>query len=227
VEKKISLLPIPETKISQKLIPVSTRKREPDNILNDLKMIARELHKDEKVRKVVINELPTILQKNADRDRNGKLILSGSKNRYGLKQFIFDLLINNEIDLVRKILKYFRLQYIDIADFLFDFPKYAMDQSLLFNYFMSGIDADWSELQEIMESVSESWILEEKLTLLTLLLNVSVSVGNDFLNEILVEVWRTWRDSVQEELDEMEDEDIDNKDQIINLVENLDILSIR
>ena len=127
-----------------------------------------------------------------------------------------------------KILNFFNLQYIDIADFLFDFPKYAMDESLLFNYFMSGpIDTDWSELQEIMESVNESWILEEKLNLLILLLGVATSTGNEFLSEILIEVWRTWRDNAQEELDEMEDEDIEEKDKIIDMVQMLDTLSIR
>ena len=228
---KNALLPVPESKISKKSIPVPAkslpvRRRENDDILTNLKMLARELHRDEKTKRVVIDSLPIILEKNADRKGN-KLILSGSRNRYGIKQFIFDLIINNEIDLVMKILSFFRLQYIDIADFLFDFPKYAMDESLLFNYFMSGpIDTDWSELQEIMESVNESWILEEKLNLLILLLGVATSTGNDFLSEILVEVWRTWRDNVQEELDEMED-DIEEKDKIIDAVLMLDTLSIR
>jgi hypothetical protein len=242
---KKELLPIPKNALSSpkkslpvparenisldkfKSLSVPARKRESDDILTNLKMLARELHRDEKTKRIVIDSLPIILEKNADRDRNGNLILSGSKNRYGLKQFIFDLLINNEINLVMRILGFFRLQYIDIADLLFDFPKYAMDESLLFNYFMSGpADTDWSELSEIMESVNESWILEEKLNLLILLLGVATSTGNEFLSEILIEVWRTWRDNAQEELDEMED-DIEEKDKIIELVLMLDTLSIR
>ena len=83
---KKELLPIPESIISKKLLPiprslpVPARRKETDDILTNLRMLARELHRDEKTKRVVIDTLPIILEKNADRKGN-KLVLSGSRNR--------------------------------------------------------------------------------------------------------------------------------------------------
>ena len=244
---KTKLLPIPnksEDKSSSKLLPIPNRpglsssrtpsllpipnriRSEKDNILTNLKMIAREIPKDENVRKVVINSLSTILEKNADYDGNN-YIMSGSKNKYGIKQFVLDLLINNEIDLIMRILKFFNFKYIDIAEFLFDFPTYANDESLIINYFINAPpDTDWTILDDVLQTVNENWLLEDKLKLIILLFSSAIAVGNDFIVEILTEVFTVWRESVQEEIDDIEDSE-EEKDRIINLVEIIDTLSIR
>ena len=229
------LLPIPDrpglsSSRTPNLLPIPNRtsKKSDDNILTNLKMIAREIPKDQNVKKVVINSLSTILEKNADYDGNN-YVISGSKNKYGIKQFVLDLLINNEIDLVMKVLEFFNLKYIDIAEFLFDFSTYANNESLLFNYFINAdpSDTDWTLLDDILqETVNEGWILEEKLKLMILLITSSTAVGNDFLTEILIEIFNNWRESVQEEIDEIED-NMEEKDRIIDLVEIIDTLSIR
>jgi hypothetical protein len=223
---KLGLLPIPKgalSSISRKITPV---KSEEENILTNLKMIARELHRDEGVKKVVINTLSTILQKNADYDGKS-YIITGDKNKYGIKQFILDLLINNEIDLVMKILKFFKLKYIDIAEFLFDFPKYATNESLIINYFINAPpNTDWLELETALEIVYSDWIIEDKLKLMIILLSSAVAVGNDLIIEVLTETFNNWREGIQEEIDEIED-DFDEKDKLIDLVEIIDTLSIR
>ena len=135
-------------------------------------------------------------------------------------------MINDELDLVMKILKFFKLKYIDIAEFLFDFPKYAMDESLLFNYFINGDqNVDWLELENIMEDVYSNWVIKDKLNLMILLLNSAIAVGNDFISEILISIFQSWRDGVQEEIEELDD--YEEKDKLIDLVEVLDVLSIR
>jgi len=226
---KTGLLPIPKTGLSspKRITPkIPTRRSEDEDLLTNLKMIAREIPKDEKVKKVVIDNLSTILQKNANKDRKGNPILSGNKNRYGIKQFIFDLLINNEIDLVMQILKFFKLEYIDIAEFLFDFPTYANNESLIINYFLGADPAtDWAELSNILETVYESWIIEDKLKLLILLFSSAIAVGNDLLVGVLTETFDSWKQGIQEEIDDMED--FEEKDKIIDLVEIIDTLSIR
>ena len=238
VEGNKSLLPVPirSRDISTKskassLSPmpnrISRKSDEEDNILTNLKMIVRELHKDAKVKKIVIDTLSTILEKNADR-RGNKLIISGGKNRYGIKQFILDLLINNEIDLVMRILKFFGLEYIDIAGFLFDFPTYANNETLIVNYFINADpNTDWTQLDDVLQDVYENWVIEEKLKLLILLISSSIAVGGDFITEILTEIFNNWREGIQEEIDELEDEDIEEKDRLIDLVEIIDTLSIR
>lgn len=229
---KEKLLPIPKTRLSPvpkgALSPIPNRiKPEEKNILTDLKAIARELHRDAKVKKVVIDSLSTILEKNAIYDKkSNSYVLSGSKNKYGIKQFILDLLINNELDLIMKILRFFKLKYIDIAEFLFDFPKYATNENLIFNYFINADpDTDWVLLENILENVYSNWVVDDKLNLMILLLNSAVAVGNEFISEILISIFQSWREGIQEEIDEIED--FEEKDAIINQVEILDTLSIR
>lgn len=226
--KKVpKLLPIPKGALL--LIPnrIKSIKSEEENLLTNLKMIARELHRDDKVKKVVIDTLPTILEKNAIYDKkNNSYIITGSKNKYGIKQFILDLLINNEIDLAMKVLAFFKLKYIDIVEFLFDFPTYAINESLIINYFINADPStDWLVLVDILETVNENWVIEDKLKVLTILLSSAIAVSNDFLTEILIETFNNWREGVQQEIDDLED--IEEKDKIIDLVEILDVLSIR
>ena len=223
--QRLGLLPIPKSALSsgRRVGPVSKKS---DDILTNLRMIAREIPKDDKVRKVVTDTLSIILQKNADYKGN-KFIISGSKNKYGIKQFVFDLLINEEIDLVMRILEFFGLKYIDIAELLFDFPTYANNESLMINYFINAPpETDWTLLDDILQSVYENWIIEDKLKLIILLTTSAIAVGNDFLIEILVEIFNNWRDGIQEEIDEIED-DYEQKDRLIDLVEIIDTLSIR
>ncbi len=234
-EPRLGLLPIPKSRLTStpksELLPISkqgllsSKKSDDEDLLMNLKMIAREIPKDAKVKKVVLDSLSIILQKNADY-RGNRHVISGGRNKYGIKQFILDLLINNEIDIVMKILDFFGLQYIDIANFLFDFPSYATNESLIINYFINAPpETDWFMLSDILQDVYGDWVIEEKLKLLIILLSASTAVGNEFVTEILVEVGRGWKDGLQEEIDEIED--IEEKDKIIDLVEVLDTLSIR
>ncbi len=219
---KLGLLPIPKSRLSVG----SSKKSEDEDVLMNLKVIAREIPRDPKVKRVVLDSLTIILQKNANY-KNGTYTLSGSKNKYGIKQFILDLLIDNEIDLVMSILDFFGLQYIDISDFLFDFPKYATNESLMINYFINAPpETDWFILNDVLENVYENFLVEDKLKLLTLLISSAVAVGSNLIEEILGEVWRSWRDGIQEEIDEIED-DYKQKDALIDQVEVLDTLSIR
>ena len=232
------LLPIPNRMSSQsKLLPIPKRefsripkKAEDENILTNLKKIALNLHKNEDLKREVFRSLPVILRKNADYDKKSNtILLSGDKKKYGIKQFIFDLLIDDEIELVMKIIEFFDLKYIDIAEYLLDFPNYAMNESLIINYFINApIDTDWSVLEMLFDDIYSNWILEEKLNLLILFTGSAVVVGNDFLLDILSIISNNWRKGIQQEIDEMEEEaEEEEKDKIINLVETLDMVLIR
>jgi hypothetical protein len=59
-----------------------------------------------------------------------------------------------------------------------------------------------------------------------ILLSSAVAVGNDLIIEVLTETFNNWREGIQEEIDEIED-DFDEKDKLIDLVEIIDTLSIR
>lgn len=233
--QKLGLLPIPKSRLSSgsELLPIpkqglpsrTSKKSENENPLMNLKIIAREIPRDAGVKKVVLDSLSIILQKNADY-KNNRYLISGTRNKYGIKQFVLDLMINNEVDLVMKILDFFGLQYIDIADFLFDFPSYATNESLIINYFINAPpETDWFVLNDILQDVYGDWVIKDKINLLIILLSSAVAVGNELLTEILVEVGRNWKDGLQGEIDEIDD--IEEKDEIIDLVETLDTLSIR
>jgi hypothetical protein len=228
------ILPIPkragESLIKKELVIPRRAEPKEDDVLTNLRQIARELPRDKNVKRVFMQSLNIILQKNADRDRRGNYILSGNERRYGLKQFILDSLINDELELVNSILKFFGLKYEDIVTFLFDFPRYAMNESLIFNFFINAPqDIDWFGLLEVpMDELYSNWVIKDKLQMMTILLSSAVAVGNDFLAETLVEIWNSWKEGIQEEIDEMEeDEDVETKDELINMVEVIDIRSIR
>lgn len=228
---KRDLLPIPSEKRSvegtKSLLPISSIKKKEDDLLMNLKMIAKEIPKDKKVKKVVMDSLNIILQKNSDYDGES-YTMSGTEKRYGTKQFVFDLLINEEIDLVTNILDFYGLQYIDILKFLFDFKKYITNESLIINYFINAPpNTNWLELEDSLEEVYSNWLIKEKLNLLTILLTSSIAVGNEFLTEFLIGIFNSWRESFEEEIDDIDDDDMEEKDQLINMVEILDTLSIR
>jgi len=217
-----SLLPIPKD-IS---LDIKENDESKDDLLLNLKMIAKEIPKNKNVKKVVLDSLNIILQKNANYDGK-KYTLSGSKNKYGIKQFIFDLLIDDELDIVMKILDFFGVKYIDIFRYILDFPKYAMNETLIINYFINApVDTDWLEIGDLLEDLYSNWIIEDKLKMMTILLSSSIAVGNDFLSEILIDEWANWKNGIQDEIDETE-EDIEMKDKLIDMVEILDTLSIR
>jgi hypothetical protein len=68
--------------------------------------------------------------------------------------------------------------------------------------------------------------MKDKIKLLILLTTSAIAVGNDLIISVLAEVWTSWREGIQEEIDEIED-DYEQKDKLIDLVEILDTLSIR
>jgi hypothetical protein len=186
----------------------------------DLKRLAMEVHRDENVKDLVFDNLNAILEKNGTYDyKSKKYILS----KDGIEEFIFDLLIDNEIALVKAIIRYYDLEYIDILDLVFDNADYATNENLLLNYFIGApSDTDWSYLIDILDTVYGTWLIEDKLNLLILLASIALSTNNGFLVGIINQVNQDWRDGIQDEIDEMED--YDEKDKIIDIVDKLDTM---
>lgn len=218
--QRFNLLPVPN-RIGRKTNEINS-----SNLLNvDLRKLANEVHKDNRVKKLVLDNLDSILEKHGNYDKKyNRYVLSSNNKKYGVEQFIFDLMIENETELIKKIFNFYNLEYIDISQILFDYPEYATNESLLFNYFMnSPLDVDWSELEQILEDVYGNWIIEDKLNLLILLISSAISVGNDFIINTLNKVYENWQEGIQDEFLDMEDQD--ERDKIFDLIGTLDVLT--
>ena len=239
-ERRSELLPIPGRR--PELLPIPGRRPEllpiPDiewesqeqytekDPLTDLSRLIIEMRLSKSIRNIVDKNLVLILTKNSVYDKKTRrYILTGDVKNYGLKQFVFDLVIEGEFDLVKQILEFFGMEYLDITILLFDFPLYAMNETLIVNYFDNApLDVDWDELNDILQEVYETWDINDKITLITLLLGSAILVDNKFILRVLKQIVNEWRDGIEEEITDIED--VEERDKLIDLFQTLDILTI-
>lgn len=208
---------------SPKTLRIPTRTT---NVLNiGLERLAAMIVTDPKIKEQVSNMLDRILEKHAYVDEIEQVYkFIGEKGKYNVVDFTIDLLQNNEMDLVYKIIDFYIIDYSDLGYEIFGNEKYAFDQQLVEIYFINApIVIDWSFLDNALDEPYGNWSLEEKMRLMDTLLRAAISVENrDIISEI-GSVWLKWRDPIQEEIEELDDED-SSKEQLYGQFDEVDTL---